>query len=438
MNEAPVLERVVVGAGLCGLAHAWRSVRSGASTRVLEASPRVGGVLRTECLGPWRVEWAAAAFPSTAEKLLELHAELPDPPRIRRPAPETNAQFLWTRTGLAALPRTRRTLAVTPLLSPGAKVRLLAETLAGRRRGGAPESAYALVRRRFGAAVAERFLRPMTLGIYGTRPEDLGAADAFPTLPAMERDAGGILRGLRKRGRSTRREVWVFEGGMEAFPRAIAAALGTDVVRTSTPVADLVPSGGVLVVRAGDGACVRAREVVLATTAPEQARLVASICPEAAALLAGVRYVPMIVAAAGLGPDLAPRTPNAFGFLRSKGAPGRILGAAFPSALDPSVAPPGHALWKLFLGGGSDPDALLLSDDEVRDVVERDLATVLRARVRLAFFALARWPRAIPVLSIGHRARMARAGALLAPHGIRLSGSHVTGVGVHACAAAGA
>ncbi len=55
----------------------------------------------------------------------------------------------------------------------------------------------------------------------------------------------------------------------------------------------------------------------------------------------------------------------------------------------------------------------------------------------LAFFAVTRWPRAIPVLAIGHRERMARAQALLAPHRIRLTGSHLTGVGVHACAAAG-
>lgn len=446
MNEAATLDRVVVGAGLCGLAYAWRSVRAGASTCVLEASPRVGGVLRTERIGPWRVEWAAAAFPSTAEKLLEIHAGLPDAPVIRRPDRSTNAQYLWTRSGLEPLPKSARSFFASPLLSPGSKVRLFAELLRGARRSGAPESLYAFVSRRFGRGVAESFLRPMTLGIYGTRPEDLGAADAFPKLPEMERAHGGVLRGFLKHRRRTPttagtprpiREVWVFEEGMEAFPKAIASALGPDVVQTSTPVADLVPVEDSTAVHTTNGACVRAREIVLATTAPEQARLVASICPEAAALLAAVRYIPMIVVSAGLGPDLAPRTPNAFGFLKSKGAPGRILGAAFPSALDPSVAPPGHALWKLFLGGGSDPGVVDLSDEEIRDIVERDLATVLSTRVPLAFFALARWPRAIPVLSIGHRERMARAGALLAPHGIRLSGSHITGVGVHACAAAG-
>ena len=105
------------------------------------------------------------------------------------------------------------------------------------------------MRRRFGRGVAEGFLRPLTLGIYGTRPEDLGAADAFPTLPEMERAHGGVFRGFMRKKKAgapgkprARREVWVFEEGMEAFPKAIAAALGAEVVTTSTPVTDVSPA----------------------------------------------------------------------------------------------------------------------------------------------------------------------------------------------------
>ena len=431
-----ILDRVVVGAGLSGLALAWRSIAAGATTRLVEAAPRVGGVLRTEHVGPWRVERAAAAFPSTASHLLALHAALPNAPAIRRPPPETSGQLLWTRAGLRALPRSPQALLASPLLGFGAKARLFAEVLRAPRRGGPPESTYAFARRRLGTAVAERFLRPMTLGIYGTRPEDLGVADAFPTLPVMEAKDRGVLRALRRRSGAAKREVWTFEDGMEALPRAIAAALGADVVRTTSPVSDVRPFADSIEVHLDGETPIRARSVVLATTAPEQARLVGAISPEAAALLSGVRYVPMIVASVGLTQALAQRAPTAFGFLRGQGAPGRILGAAFASNLNPIVAPPGHALWNVFLGGGADPDAMRLSDEDVRDVVEGDLASALGAPVRLAFASIVRWPRAIPVLSVGHRERMARANSLLAPYRVALSGAHVTGVGVHACAAA--
>lgn len=54
---------VVVGAGLTGLATAWRVRRSGRSVVLLEAGPRVGGVVRTERVGGYRVERAAGTFP---------------------------------------------------------------------------------------------------------------------------------------------------------------------------------------------------------------------------------------------------------------------------------------------------------------------------------------------------------------------------------------
>jgi len=430
--DAP-LDRIVVGAGLCGLAAAWWARRAGERTALFEAAPRVGGVVRTERVGGYRVERAAGSFPSTAEHLLALHAGLAKAPPIRPPSTEAARQYILTRHGLQALPRTPPAFFASPLLSAGAKLRMLSEMTRGPDHVGRASTMHGFVRRRFGLAVAERFLRPMTLGIYGTRPEDLGLADAFPALDKMDH-AGSILRGMGKRKGSAKRSILVFEEGMEAFPKAIAADLG-DAVHTGVPVAGLERTGATLRVHGGDGVLGEARAVTLATTAGEQARLVAPLSARAAALLAAVRYVPMIVVAVGLAPKDAARVPKAFGFLKAPGARERILGASFPSCLNPGVAPEGHFLMNVFAGGGADPSAFDLDDDAIRDVVERDLASVLRGPVKPDMVSIYRWPRAIPILAPGHRVRLEDAQRLLAPFRIRLSGSHVTGVGVHSCAA---
>lgn len=427
-----VLDRVVVGAGITGLCAAWRARRAGRSVVLLEAAPRVGGVIRTERVGPYRVERAAGSFPSNAAHLLEVHASLPAPPAIHTPPPGTTGQYLLTRHGIEALPRGPLKLVRSRLLSTAGKVRLLAEPLLGPRRVKAPETAWQFVRRRFGHEAADRLLKPMTLGIYGTRPEDLGLADAFPALPTMERESGSLVRALVKRRGGTRRAILVFRDGMESFPRAIAEALG-DAVRLGTHVTALARDGDALRVSCGDGTTLLAREVVLATTAGEQARLLDPLSTVAADPLAAVAYVPMVVVSVGVPPGASPAIPPMFGFLRARRSGARILGASVPSSINPDVAPAGHALLTVFIGGGGDPDAIHLPDDEVRGVVERDLARALRGPVRPDMVSVHRWPRAIPVLSPGHRARMAAAEALVAPLGIRLSGSHVTGVGVHAC-----
>jgi oxygen-dependent protoporphyrinogen oxidase len=206
-------------------------------------------------------------------------------------------------------------------------------------------------------------------------------------------------------------------------------------VRTSGPVPALSPDAEGVTVSCGDGTTRRARTVLLATPSLEQARLVEPFCASAADLLAAVRHVPMAVVAVGLAPGESPPIPLAFGFLRGAGARVRVLGATFASRLDPAVAPEGHHLLRVFLGGGADPDALALSDDEVRAVVERDLSIALGGPVRPSTVAIHRWPRAIPVLAPGHRSRMTVARRLLARHRVRLSGSHVTGVSVDSCCA---
>lgn len=453
MSASAPLDLLVVGAGLTGLSTAWRARRAGRSVLLLEAAPRVGGVVRTDRVGAYRVERAAGSFPSTAAALLELHAGLARAPALHKPGAGANAQYLATRHGLVALPRTPPALFASPLLTAGQKLRLFAELTRGPRRSGPPESLYAFVRRRFGTGVAESFLKPFTLGVYGTAPEDLGAADAFPMLTTAERASGGVFRHLGKgkpgaekrslRSRLARRkpgpgrlkrEIWTFEGGMEGFPRAIAEDLG-DLVRLSTSVAALRRDGDAVVARTASGEEMRALEVVLSTPAPEQARLVAGFSATAAGLLAAVAYAPMVVTSVGLPPASASLVPRAFGFLRSPGAPLRILGASFPSNLDPAVAPEGHALANVFVGGGRDPGAVALSDDEVRAIVVGDLSAALGGPIVPDLVTIHRWARAIPVLAIGHRARMAEAQRLLAPFGVRLSGSHLTGVGVHACCA---
>ena len=46
----------VLGAGVTGLAAAWKLAAAGHEVRVLEALPRVGGVIHSEATDGWLVE----------------------------------------------------------------------------------------------------------------------------------------------------------------------------------------------------------------------------------------------------------------------------------------------------------------------------------------------------------------------------------------------
>ncbi len=446
-DPARTFDTLVIGAGMSGLAHAFWRAREGARVCVIDGSDRVGGVIRSVHVGPYRVERAATSVPSTAGHLLALYDALATPPLMHPALPAAKAQFILGKSGLRQVPRSPPTLFSTPMLTLGQRLRALAEPLIPR----APaehrrhtETLAGFVTRRFGRAITENFLRPFTNGVYGASPDKLGAADAFPQLTAMEQRHGSVIKGLIKRAGEAKaagpkrgaREIRMFEGGTEAFPRAIAAELG-DAVRLDTHVVSLEAGGADRPATAvlADGEQIAADELVLALPARAQAALLRPLAAAVADLLDAVPYVPIAVAAVGFSADRGPKVPDAFGFLRGRGSKARILGATLTSRLSPHVAPTGHDLITVYLGGSEDPGFTEEADADIRAQVMRDLGAAFGGRIRPDMFDLHRWPRAIPLFAPGHRGRMAWAQGDLAGTRIRLLGSHVTGVGLDACCA---
>ena len=432
----PPLDRLIVGSGMSGLAHAWWSHRRGERVAVLEAGSEVGGVIGTLHTRGYRHERAATSIPSSASHLLDLVASLPEPPPLQPADPAANKQFLLRRQGLVQVPRSPPSLFQSPLLPFGSKVRVFGELLRGPRRVETSETLHQFVRRRFGLGIAEAFLRPFTSGIYGASPDRLGAADAFPRLRAMERRRGSVLKALIAERTGARRQVFLATEGTASIPAAIARALG-ERVQTGCRVTALEPGAGDRPARVhtADGACLAANEVALAMPASAQAALLASWAPEWADLLDAVPYVPIVVVAVGFQRTRGPTVPPGFGFLRGHDAGVRILGATFNARLNPAVAPPDCELLTAFVGGSEDPEAVTLSDEALRSLVVGDLGKALGGPIDPDIVEIWRWPRAIPLFAPGHRRRMARAAAALGAYRVRLLGSHATGVSLNDCCA---
>src|SRR5690606_930312 len=119
------------------------------------------------------------------------------------------------------------------LISWRGKLRALAEPVIPRGRDVASETLAQFTRRRVGAEVLAAFVDPFVAGVYAGRADDIGA-DAFPSLVALEREHGSLLRGLvakrRAGGPSPGAASLVsLRGGLEALPRRAAERLGDAV-----------------------------------------------------------------------------------------------------------------------------------------------------------------------------------------------------------------
>jgi oxygen-dependent protoporphyrinogen oxidase len=95
-------DAVVVGGGVAGLTAAHELCRAGLAVLLLEASPYLGGKLRSATVGGVEVDVGAESMLARRPEALELAAEL----GLDVVHPSAGTAQLWTRGALRPLPRT--------------------------------------------------------------------------------------------------------------------------------------------------------------------------------------------------------------------------------------------------------------------------------------------------------------------------------------------
>ena len=264
MSDPDVL---VIGAGLAGLACARRLHRRNLSVRVLEASDRVGGRVRTDEVDGFRVDRGfqvmLTAYPEAELALdyeaLDFHAfydgalvryeggfhRIADPFRHPFDAPRTLFSPIGTAADKLRVARIRRRLR-----------RMTVPEIMERDETTALEALRA--RWKFSASMIDRFFRPFFGGIFFDR--SLGASSRmFEFLFKMFAEGRTVLPA----------------GGMDRIPRQMRAALPEATVRLNAKVASLDGQSATL----EGGETIEAPSVVVATEAPEADRLVGDVAP---------------------------------------------------------------------------------------------------------------------------------------------------------------
>jgi protoporphyrinogen/coproporphyrinogen III oxidase len=429
------VEAAVVGAGAAGLAAALELEAQGAEVLLVDAAPRVGGVMQTSRAAGFLFERGPNTFRVTAPALKLLRRAGLEAALLAA-SPASRARFVYRDGGLDAVPLGPLAFLGSRLLSPGAKLRLLAEPFV-RRGDAAGETVAEFLGRRLGPEVVERLVGPFLVGVYAGDERRLGAEAVFPGLVALERERGSLALGaLARAWRDGARGLpgtWSTRGGAQGLAVHLAGALhGPRAL--GAPVAELARESGAwrLVFAGPDGGReIAARGVVLAADAAGSAALLRGVDPEAAELLATLAYAPLVSVALGVDPRAAARPIEGFGFLVPRDAGIDLLGALFMSRLFPGRAPEGRALVTAMIGGLRWPGAAEADEDEILARVAAGLERTLGLRGGMDPLAVSRWPRAVPQPGPEHvgriaalRARAARLG------GLALAGAYLDGVGV--------
>jgi oxygen-dependent protoporphyrinogen oxidase len=438
---------VVVGAGITGLTAAYELTRRGVPVAVLEASPRAGGLIRTERADGFTIEAGPdsllAAKPAGLELVRELGLEA-DVLRVRTPGAfvlRGRRLYRLPSPSLFGLPLSWRALAGYDLLPWHARLRLAMEPRVPRRAEAGDESVASFFRRRCGPDTVDLIAQPLLGGIHAGDIEQLSMQSLFPRLVELERRDGRLLPKKvtvtifrEKRGQPP---FFSLRGGMGTIVDALLHALPNGCVRFNVPVARVEPvTGGWHL--SGEGAGhFSARAVLLAAPAYVTAALLRPIDARAADLCAQVPYVSTASVALAWPRAAVPHPLNGSGFVVARRhSDVRLTAATWVSSKWESRAPDDTVLIRAFLGGAHDPGAVDLTDDELVASVRRDLAVAMGITAAPSLARAFRWPNAGAQHTVGHLQRVEeieqRLGAI---GGLYAAGSGFRSVGIPDCVA---
>ena len=237
-----------------------------------------------------------------------------------------------------------------------------------------------------GRQAARRLISPVVLGIFAGDARKLSAVAAFPRLVAMEKAHGSLFKAMRA-GR--RRGVpppghKTFLDGIQALPRAVAAMPGIDV-RCNRPVTSIGRSTGGGFTVTSSGGEHAADAVVVAADLPAAADLIAGVSAAAADELRQIDSPPMAVVHTAFDAQATAHLEPAYGFLVARGESIRMLGCQYETATFRGRSPEGQFLARSMFGGGVDPEAANLDDDELVALTRPRIAPHRRHRAIAGF-----------------------------------------------------
>ena len=466
---------VIIGGGISGLAAAHRLIELNLESReplqltLLEAGPRLGGVISTEHREGFLIEAGPDSFISEKPEALDLAQRLGLTAELIETNKEHRRSFIVRHGKLRPVPAGFQLLAPSQLwpfltsdiLSLKGKARLALDLFLPRgvsANGTSDESLADFVRRRLGQEVLTRVAQPMIGGIYTADPERLSLRATMPRFMEMEREHRSLIRALWRQSSAgtsgARYSLFLsFAAGMQTLtdrlaerieassndsggPRILLNAKVERLALEAEPPGASNPGRWKILTRAGE--TLSADAVCLALPAYASAQLLRDLDPALANSLEAIPFASTATVNLAYKRSDVSHPLNGFGFVVPFVEKRTLLACTFSSVKFAGRAPAGHVLLRAFVGGSLQPEMFELDDEEMIRRVGDDLRALLGVSRPPLFAHMARWAHSMPQYHVGHAEQIKqieeRVGLL---PGLTLAGNAFQGPGIPDCVRSG-
>ncbi len=474
----------IIGGGISGLTaleHLTR-VAPGLQVTLLEASPRLGGHIRTERSGGFLMEAGPDVILAAKPAAVELAKRVGLGERLHGTNAAVKGSYILSGKRLFPMPDGLTGLvpsrfapfATTPLVSPLGKLRVGMEYFIPARRNAPDESIESFVTRRLGREMYERLVEPLLSGISAGDGAKLSMEAMFPQLRAYEREYGGLVKGMlaaKRKQRAAKRAAAATPGapspglpprqpafGFISLPGGLEELI--DGIQRDVRHRD--PAGRNAVIRTGarververvdtghdaapeflitmaNGEPLTADAVILAAPAYHAAAFIRSVDEELATALRGIEYASTVTISVAYPDADVPRALDATGYVVPRIQQRPVLACTWVSSKFEGRSPAGHSLFRLFLGGAGRGSFVERTDDELLGVVRTEMRDVMGITADPELIRINRYDRAMPQYHVGHLDRVAGIRAQVARNpGLAVAGAAFGGVGIPDCVRSG-
>ena len=450
----------VIGGGISGLSAAHRLIEldPALEVRLFEASDRLGGVIFTEHRDDLLIEHSADMFTTREPWALELCGRLGIQDELIGTNQQNRGACVVRRGRLRPVPqgfllmRPSRIgpVLTTPILSMRGKARLAWEYFVPAKKDAADESLAEFATRRLGREAYERLVQPLIGGIYTADPEKLSMQATMKQFVEMEQEHGGLIRGAlrEKKDSHEKEESSGARYGMFVAPRegmkqlidSLASRLPSESVYLNSPVRELTQTekhAWVLHLES-ESAPQTFDAVVVATPAPRAAEILKNIDEEIHRELNAIQYAGVAIVVAVYQRDQIKRPVSAFGYVTPIIERRNVLACSFASNKFAGRAQDEQLIIRAFVGGACQPELLELPDDDVKELVQKELEELIGVVGKPVMSKVVRWTHSMPQYHVGHLDRVERIEKLAADiPNLELAGNAYRGVGIPFCVRSG-
>lgn len=446
---------IVIGGGITGLATAYYLQKAAKEkslpiqVKLIEASDRLGGVISTAKRDGFIIERGPDSIIARKKSAMRLIEEVGLQDKII--SNTAGRSYIYARGRLHTMPEgsfmgipTKVTpFALSGLFSPLGKLRAAGDFVLPKGEAKADQSLGGFFRRRLGNEVVDNLIEPLLSGIYAGDIDELSLMSLFPNFYEMEQKHRSLVLGLNRtmpKTPKTAKKVPAKKGmfislstGLEELIHQVEKRLEKETVVKGSKIEKIEKSAQGYIVKFADGKIENADSVVITTDHFHAQRMLSDYAfmdifndmPSNS-----VANVAMAFPKSAIEKDI-----DGTGFLVSRNSDFRITACTWTHKKWPGTSPDDMVLLRCYVGKPDDQEIVDLTDEEIVEIVLRDLNKTMNITAKPSFHIVSRWKQAMPQYTVGHLEKIEKVKAQLKEElpGVYLAGGSFEGVGIPGC-----